>query len=448
LHWNDPSDEDLDRIRIKVSNRVIEVDRGVEQLLVEGLDNGREYRFAITAVDTSGNESETVEIALVPGAEVSINLSGPGVVESGQTFSVTMDVYTSRTDIYAIQTDLYYDTGYFQYLGYDEAENGIKVVHVDDRIGGKITLYAASTNNKPITGQGNNKIMIKFKAAEQSENYTGLFRLAQAFAGTSSGDQIPAASGSINITIVPILLPEVSDVKVLPGDSRITLSWLEPSGDQYDRILIIVNQTDTYVVEKGKQTITIPNLTNGQVYQFVLKTMDSEGNTSTGVTVYGTPDAGDRIPPSEVTGIKVKAGDGFIKISWTDPKDDDFSKVIVTVNGSDTYEVGKGVQQIEISGLVNGQVVAVKIQTVDEAGNRSNGVNVTGIPGILGDVNYDGVINVGDLAIAAYNYLAREGDPEWDRAKYCDVTGSNGEPDGIVDILDIAFIAVKVLEQP
>lgn len=357
LYWNDPLDEDLDRIRIKFQGRVIEVDKGVERLLVDGLDNGKEYRFVITAVDTSGNESDSVEITSVPGADVRIHLSGPGTVQSGQEFSVNMDVYTTRTDIYAVQIDLLYDAAYFRYTGYEEAESGIKVVYVDEKSEGRLIVYLASTDGKPVTGQEKRIITLNFKAGESENGYTGLFRLRQALAGTSSGDQIPVSSNSVSVTIASTaVLPEISDVKVVSGNGSITLTWTDPAGGGFDRVQITVNGTDVYFAEKGSQSITITGLINGEVYEFVLKTVDSKGNTSRGITVYG-------------------------------------------------------------------------------------------VPGIAGDVNFDGMINVGDLAVAAYNYLIREGDPGWEQAKRCDVYGINGEPDGIVDILDITFIANKILEQ-
>lgn len=356
LNWNDPVNDDLDRIRITGPNRVIEVDKGVEQLLIDELDNGKEYRFVITALDTSGNESEGVESTSIPEAGIRIHLSGPGAVKSGQTFSVALDVYASRTDIYAIQAVLQYDSEYFEYLGYDEPEN-ITVVRVDDSSEGSVRIFVAG-NGLPVTGQGIRMITLKFKAENTSESYTGCFRLERAIAGTAPpGEQLPVASNSINITISRITLPEVSNVEVLSGDTEISLSWIDPPGNEYDRILVIVNGTKSYIVAKGQQSIIIPDLINGEVYQFVLKTMDSEGNTSVGI-------------------------------------------------------------------------------------------NITGIPGILGDVNYDGVINAGDLAIAAYNYLTQAGDPGWEQARRCDVTGSYGKPDGIVDILDIIFIAKKILERP
>lgn len=57
-----------------------------------------------------------------------------------------------------------------------------------------------------------------------------------------------------------------------------------------------------------------------------------------------------------------------------------------------------------------------------------------------GDVNKDGVINIGDLAICAYYYMVSEGDPNWSLAKSSDVNN-----DGIINIIDLSFIAQLVL---
>lgn len=448
LNWIDPSGEDLDRIRITGENRVVEVDRAVGQALIDGLDNGQTYRFIITAVDTSGNESEGVEIISIPEAGARIHLGGPETVQNGQTFSVTMDVYSSRSDVYAVEAILQYDSEYFEFLEYEEPENGIMVVHVDESSEGTVGVYVAS-DGKPITGQDNRMITLRFKSRSFGDNKTGWFQIGQAFAGIApSGDKIPVAANSIGVTIVQDILPEVSDVQVFSGDKTISLSWIDPSNKPFDHVLVILDGATSYSVAKGQQGITIPGLVNGVSYQFVLKVVDADGNTSHGVIVSGTPEPGDQTPPSEVTDVKVITGNGCLTLNWRDPEDTDFMNVLITVNDTITYEVNKGVQEKVILGLINGQMVTVKIQTVDERGNVSEGIQITGRPGIPGDVNYDGVVNVGDLAMVAYYYRAKEGQPGWEQARYCDVTGTNGEPDGAVDIMDIVFVAAKVQERP
>ncbi|NOV03751.1 family 20 glycosylhydrolase [Paenibacillus planticolens] len=57
-----------------------------------------------------------------------------------------------------------------------------------------------------------------------------------------------------------------------------------------------------------------------------------------------------------------------------------------------------------------------------------------------GDVNGDNKFTIGDLAIVAKYYGAKEGDANWNEAKIADVIGH-----GKVDIEDLAFVASKIL---
>ncbi|WP_152395201.1 polysaccharide lyase family 8 super-sandwich domain-containing protein [Paenibacillus guangzhouensis] len=61
-------------------------------------------------------------------------------------------------------------------------------------------------------------------------------------------------------------------------------------------------------------------------------------------------------------------------------------------------------------------------------------------PVIPEDVNGDGVVRIGDLAIVAANYGTSESDAGWSLAKRADVNG-----DGKVDINDLAMVARKIL---
>ncbi|WP_422657762.1 alpha-N-acetylglucosaminidase TIM-barrel domain-containing protein [Paenibacillus sp. EC2-1] len=56
--------------------------------------------------------------------------------------------------------------------------------------------------------------------------------------------------------------------------------------------------------------------------------------------------------------------------------------------------------------------------------------------GTLGDINQDGKVSIGDLAIAAAHYGLTEASPDWQKAKAADMNG-----DGKIDIADLAAIA-------
>ncbi|WP_171687161.1 PQQ-dependent sugar dehydrogenase [Paenibacillus planticolens] len=64
------------------------------------------------------------------------------------------------------------------------------------------------------------------------------------------------------------------------------------------------------------------------------------------------------------------------------------------------------------------------------------------ITGVQGDVNGDGKVTIGDLAILARLYGRSSADPDWELNKFADLNGDNK-----IDIEDLAIIARKILEQ-
>ncbi|WP_189010331.1 dockerin type I repeat-containing protein [Paenibacillus marchantiophytorum] len=57
-----------------------------------------------------------------------------------------------------------------------------------------------------------------------------------------------------------------------------------------------------------------------------------------------------------------------------------------------------------------------------------------------GDVNGDDKFTVGDLAIVAAYYGKNSSDSNWQKYKVADING-----DGVVDLIDLAAVAQKVL---
>ncbi len=57
------------------------------------------------------------------------------------------------------------------------------------------------------------------------------------------------------------------------------------------------------------------------------------------------------------------------------------------------------------------------------------------------DLNNDGIIDVGDLAIVAYHYGKDSESTDWDEAKIADMNNDN-----LIDIADLAYIALRIQE--
>lgn len=86
----------------------------------------------------------------------------------------------------------------------------------------------------------------------------------------------------------------------------------------------------------------------------------------------------------------------------------------------------------------------------DAEGNETKGLPATYAfeiaandpePALSGDVNKDGKVSIGDLAIIAANYGKNAQSADWQQAKRADVNG-----DGVIDLLDLAFVARKIIE--
>ena len=133
---------------------------------------------------------------------------------------------------------------------------------------------------------------------------------------------------------------------------------------------------------------------------------------------------------------EIETGVIRIVLSCSEKIEPDESMVKLTFTAKDVEEPTSGSIQVESASLgtaPSGLVVHADGDTII--------VNIRTRPRIPGDINDDGVINVGDLAIASYYYAAEEGDPNWDAAKIADVNNN-----GKVDLEDLVFIALEMFK--
>lgn len=79
--------------------------------------------------------------------------------------------------------------------------------------------------------------------------------------------------------------------------------------------------------------------------------------------------------------------------------------------------------------------------TID-AGTASGSVAIVVPEPVDGDVNGDSRTTLADLALIVYHYGAESGDANWADAARMDIAGPDGRPDGRVDVLDLAHVAL------
>lgn len=92
---------------------------------------------------------------------------------------------------------------------------------------------------------------------------------------------------------------EVTNLTATAGNKKATAKWTDPSTSDLDHLAITVSHTsgtesvvDIYEsVDRGVQVYNARGLANGTEYTVKVQTVDSTGNTSTGVTTTVTPSA-------------------------------------------------------------------------------------------------------------------------------------------------------------
>lgn len=87
----------------------------------------------------------------------------------------------------------------------------------------------------------------------------------------------------------------------------------------------------------------------------------------------------DETAPGQVSELTATPLNTAVKITWTEPTDEDFKSVKIKFAG-DSVEVSKGTGEIEIKDLTNGTEYLFSIYTTDTNGNTSEPVEIKAIP--------------------------------------------------------------------
>ena len=210
--------------------------------------------------------------------------------------------------------------------------------------------------------------------------------------------------GSIADTTAPA---EVTELKAVTGDGKVSLSWKNPGDADLYQVEITASPAagtlahPVYLsAEKGKaMSFTAEGLTNGTAYTFTVKTLDKALNKSTGVSTAEAVkpiDTSDKMPPAEVGNLQAEALAGAIRLTWTDPADADLwgieitsEQEIVTRSIAPIPEnaifVAKGQQSRKLSNLTVGQSYTFIVKTIDNSGNKSAGIKTTAATPVAGE---------------------------------------------------------------
>lgn len=109
-----------------------------------------------------------------------------------------------------------------------------------------------------------------------------------------------------------------------------------------------------------------------------------------------------------------------------------------------TFKAKTVEQSVKASVSVTNTTMGDDTGAETKATTASLGVQITPDstpPDTSGDVNHDGKVSIGDLAMIAANYGKTSASEDWARIKHMDVNG-----DSKIDILDLSYVARKIVE--
>ena len=167
---------------------------------------------------------------------------------------------------------------------------------------------------------------------------------------------------------------EVKNLSKIEGDGEVTITYEIPVH------LTVSIYLDGQKIAEGitDKKYTITGLENGKKYRITVKTVDGFGLESDGLTIEATPQA-DTTPPGEVPTLLAVAGDGEVTLRYSKPADKDFSHYRIYVDDQLVADYVT-VTTYKVTGLQNGKKYTLRVTTVDQKGNESNGKTVTDTP--------------------------------------------------------------------
>ena len=331
-------------------------------LKVTGLTNGSTYWFTVTARDTSGNES------LKPNA-VQTTPTAPDTTPPGPVTALTAadrsDTMIRLTWTNPVDADL------------DE-----------------IIVRRAKGLTPPATAAAGTSVTLPTKKAtgvtesglESDTNYSYAI-----FTKDSTGNTTPTATA---VTVKTLITPDTTapatptGLDVTAGNAEATVTWNAVSNNDLANYIVYQSSqqdgpwTPSLGSPTNRTTLKVTGLTNGSTYWFTVTARDTTGNESLKTSALkAIPTAPDTTPPGPVSALKVGTrGEDYIRLTWTNPTDEDLAQVIVrrakgatppsTPTSGTEVPLGQPSDQfVQDNGLALGTKYSYAVFTKDALGN-------------------------------------------------------------------------------
>jgi chitodextrinase len=422
LYWDDPSDYVLEYIEITWKPGGAEptnVPKNVEKLVVPGLDERREYSFAVKAVDKWGNKSPITE----GGSGLAFKQRGTSIRGVPVAEQVTLS-WNNPVDEYGYIEIQYEPKKQTQapvrvLRGVESKtlfglENGIEhtfyVTAVDtqgnrtplDELGLYISDHATSRESvlgRPSRGQATlswqdpphlpfdyietvfspeGETPVIFGKGEKTASFSGLSDITDyefIVYAVDAGHRRP-------LTGVKLLTPETPlfngrdagrmTVRGVPVAGKVILDWIDPAMENLDHINILYQRTNEPArrgedlpvsVQQGMQATTIVGLADGVEYRFLAYGVDSEENNRV-VT-------GLRLSTPVLNELSAQPVEGKVTLAWAIPNDPHLLRYEISYSpdGEDSIRVARGAGAHTFTDLSDNKNYTFTITAFNNIGN-------------------------------------------------------------------------------
>lgn len=361
----------------------------------------------------------------VTPAEMKVILSGNESVQPGSTFTAEVSLNDIAQSIYAEDITLSYDSDVFEYINAEGTGSDIVVVKEDKSVDGQVRLMAANIGG--VSGETSRILDLYFKVKDGVENVTGNIAVIAAKLGTApDGAVIEAELSEMTITVSSGAVVDKTQLEEAI-DSAETIyanavvgsqpgQYPQAAKDSFrtaidsaisvrDDISATQEQVDSEIESLNNAVLTFKaaKIPEPGVDKGALSAAISIAETLFAEAVVGTE------PGQYLQEVKDAFGDAI-----------DAARTVYNDSGATQSQVDSAVTSLNIA-----------IDTFKAAVNSEASA----------DLNGDGKVDVGDLAIVAYYYGEDQTSPDWDEAKISDINGNDK-----IDIYDLAYIALKILE--
>jgi len=367
-------------------------------------------------------------------AENAVVLKGNTQVQPGEEFTLEVAMENITGNIYAEDIIIAYDDELFTLLDV-EAEEGVQIIIPDENtepVPGILRVIAFNPDG--LTG---NETLLKLKfKAQEAAGQSGEITVSKAELGIApEGTVIRAYGGKLlvavsGIPVTGVRLNKTSLRFTAIGQSETLIATVEPENATNKNVFWSTSNPGVAVVDNGVVTAV------GEGTAVITVTTEDGGKTaSCTVTVSVDSGGGGPVPVQSVRLDKdslylTRAGQSVQLTATVEPANATNKKVTWTSSNPDVAVVENGV----VTAVGNGEAI---ITVTTEDGGKTATCNVTVL---IGDLNGNNSVDIGDLAIAAYYYNTDSSDDNWPQAQTADVNN-----DGIVDILDLAIIARSIV---